>query len=35
MKRSPDRQSFDLQINSLNEFLKEIYGDQCGEFVFG
>ena len=35
MKLSPDGQSFDLQINSLNQFLKEMYRDQCGEFVFG
>ena len=35
MKWSPDGQSFDLQINFLNQFLKEMYEDQCGEFVFG
>ena len=27
--------SFDLQTNSLNQFLKEMYVDQSGEFVFG
>ena len=25
-------QSFDLQINYLNQFFKEMYEDQCGEF---
>ena len=34
MKSTPDGQSFDLQTNSLNQFFKELYGDQCGEFVF-
>ena len=34
MKWSPDGQSFDLQANSLNQFFKERYGDQFGEFVF-
>ena len=28
-------QCFDLQINYLNQFFKEMYEDQCGEFVFG
>ena len=27
--------SFDLLLNSLNLFLKEMYGDQCREFVRG
>ena len=27
--------SFDLQTNSLDQFLKEMYGDQSGEFVCG
>ena len=29
------RASFDVQINSLNQFFKEMHEDQCGEFVFG
>ena len=28
-------ESFDEQANSLNQFFKEMYGDQSGEFVFG
>ena len=24
-----------MQTNSLNQFFKEMYGDQSGEFVFG
>ena len=35
MKWSPDGKSFDQQTNSLNQFFKEMYGDQFGEFVFG
>ena len=35
MKWSPDGKSFDQQTNSLNQFFKEMYGDQSGEFVFG
>ena len=35
MKWSSDGKSFDQQTNSLNQFFKEIYGDQSGEFVFG
>ena len=23
-----------MQTNSLNQFFKEMYGDQCGEFIF-
>ena len=35
MKWSPDgRAFFDLQINSLNQFFKEMHEDQSGEFVF-
>ena len=34
VKWSPDGQSFDLQINSHNQFFKEMYGDQSGELVF-
>ena len=34
MKWSSDGKSFDQQTNSLNQFFKEIYGDQFGEFVF-
>ena len=26
--------SFDLQTNSLNQFFREMYGDQSGELVF-
>ena len=29
------RKIFDLLSNSLNSFLKEMYGDQFGEFVSG
>ena len=29
------RKIFDLLPNSLNSFLKEMYGDQFGEFVCG
>ena len=29
------RKIFDLLSNSLNYFLKEMYGDQLGEFVSG
>ena len=29
------RKVFDLKSNSLNEFSKEMYGYQFGEFVFG
>ena len=32
---SADVKSFDLQTNSLNQFFKEMYVDQSGEFVFG
>ena len=35
MKWSPNGQSFDQQTNSLNQFFKEMNGDQPGEFVFG
>ena len=34
LKWSSDGKSFDQQTNSLNQFFKEIYGDQSGEFVF-
>ena len=34
-KWSADVKSFDLQTNSLNQFFKEMYVDQSGEFVFG
>ena len=34
MKWSSDGKSFDQQTNSLNQFIKEMYGDQSGEFVF-
>ena len=34
MKWSSDGNSFDQQTNSLNQFFKEMYGDQSGEFVF-
>ena len=29
------RKNLDLSSNSLNSFLKEMYGDQFGEFVCG
>ena len=29
------RKCFDLLPNSLNVFFKEMYRDQCGEFVCG
>ena len=29
------RKIFDLLPNSLNQFFKEMYGDQFGEFVCG
>ena len=32
---SADVKSFDLKTNSLNQFFKEMYVDQSGEFVFG
>ena len=35
IKQSPDVKSFDQQTKSLNQFFKEMYGDQSGEFVFG
>ena len=38
MKWSPDGQSFHLETNSLNQFFKEMYGDQSGElciWIFG
>ena len=35
MKWLPDGQSFDLQIHSLNQFLKEMYVVRFGEVVFG
>ena len=35
IKKSPDGKSLDIQTNSLNQFFKEMYGDQSGEFVFG
>ena len=28
-------ENFDQETNSLNQFFKEMYGDQSGEFVFG
>ena len=34
-KWSPDGKSVDQQTNSVNQFFKEMYGDQSGEFVFG
>ena len=34
IKWSPDGKSFDLQTNSLNQFFREMYGDQSGELVF-
>ena len=34
MKWSSGGKSFDQQTNSLNQFFKEMYGDQSGEFVF-
>ena len=34
MKWSSDGKSFDQQTNSLNQFFKEMYWDQSGEFVF-
>ena len=34
VKWSSDGKSFDQQTNSLNQFSKEMYGDQSGEFVF-
>ena len=33
IKWSPKRKCFDLLSNSLNLFFKEMYRDQCGEFV--
>ena len=35
IKQSPDVKSFDQKTKSLNQFFKEMYGDQSGEFVFG
>ena len=35
IKWSPKRKCLDLLLNSLNSFLKEMYGDQFGEFVCG
>ena len=35
MKWSSNGKSFDQQTNSLNQFFKEMYDDQSGEFVFG
>ena len=35
MKWSPDGKLFDQQTNSLNQFIKEMHGDQSGEFGFG
>ena len=35
IKCSPKRKYLDLLSNSLNLFLKEMYGDQFGEFVCG
>ena len=35
IKWSPKRKCFDLQPNSLNLFLKEMYKDQFGEFLCG
>ena len=35
MKWSCGGKSFDQQTNSLNQFFKEMYEDQSGEFVFG
>ena len=33
---SPDGKSIDQQtINSLNQFFREMYGDQSGEFILG
>ena len=32
---SPKGKYFDLLSNSLNLLLKEMYGDQFGEFVYG
>ena len=34
IKKSPDGKSFDIQTNSLNQFIKEMYGGQSGESVF-
>ena len=34
MKWSSNGKSFDQQTNSLNQFFKEMYVDQSGEFVF-
>ena len=31
----PNGKSLDIKTNSLNKFFKEMYGDQCGEFIFG
>ena len=35
IKWSPTRKNLDLSSNSLNSFVKEMYGDQFGEFVSG
>ena len=35
MKWSSDGKSFDQQTYSLNQFFKEMYGGQSGEFAFG
>ena len=35
IKSSPQGKCFDLLTNSLNEFCKEKYRDQLGEFVCG
>ena len=34
-KMIAERKIFDMLLNSLNLFLKEMYGDQSGEFVCG
>ena len=35
MKCSPKGKCFDPLKNSFHLFFKEMYGDQCGEFVCG
>ena len=35
IKQSADGKSFDIQTNFLNQFFKEMNGDQFGEFAFG
>ena len=34
-KRSSKGKCLDLLSNSLNSFMKEMYGDQFGEIVYG